>query len=365
MADITKRVPGCNDEGGRGERGHRGHRGPRGERGPQFEPARTLFVAQVWPAGSDPAVFFTTITDALAQVATMSPEPGNPVAVIIYPGTYTEDNTIPSWVFLSSGSTHQNAVTIDGTVTWTPTGDDFEVIQFYWITVDNGVVITTTGKSAGQTTAVFEGCFLDALVVNGRSATGPTRDFVFCAVCVPSATPPMADSCLFEWVGGRVAGMTFTGACVFRIVGSTTIPGGASIPWSVNGTSQGICSGSNFSDWALNDTADVTFGGCTLTSLAVAAGATADVRSSECPDAGLSGPGTINRRSLTTSFGPTLAGANAVTFAVPFPDASYNVALQLTAGPGNAAATVTAKTGAGFTINDVAGNTYDITVVQD
>jgi hypothetical protein len=65
-------------------------------------------------------------------------------------------------------------------------------------------------------------------------------------------------------------------------------------------------------------------------------------------------------------FGPTGHGANAVTFAVPFPDAAYNVLLQLTAGPGNAAVATSGKTGAGFTINDPAGgHTYDVTVIHD
>ena len=53
-------------------------------------------------------------------------------------------------------------------------------------------------------------------------------------------------------------------------------------------------------------------------------------------------------------------------FAVPFPDGAYNVSLQLTAGPGNALATTSGKTGAGFTIHDAGGNnTYDVTVIHD
>ena len=98
-------------------------------------PARTLFVAQSWSPGVDPMVFFTTINAALAQAATMTPASGNPVAVIIFPGTYPEDIEIPSWVFLSSGSTEQNAVTINGTVTWTPTGATMEVVQLYFLNI--------------------------------------------------------------------------------------------------------------------------------------------------------------------------------------------------------------------------------------
>ena len=67
------------------------------------------------------------------------------------------------------------------------------------------------------------------------------------------------------------------------------------------------------------------------------------------------------------SFGPTRHGANAVTFVVPFPDATYNVSLQLTAGPGNPAVTTSGKTPTGFTINDPTpgGHMYDVTVIHD
>jgi hypothetical protein len=355
---------------------------PRGPGGPMFPPARTLFVAKSWSPGADPSVFFTTIPAALAQAATMTPVSSDPVAVIIFPGTYTENiEQIPSWVFLSSAGTDQNAVTISGTVTWTPTGAEFEVVQLYFLHI-GATTVTTTEKTGGQTTFILHGCFVDSLTVNGRAASGGTRDLVFAAASVPgpgtnAVTSVTINSCLFEWVGGRVGGMTFNsprGDCLFRIIGSTSVPGPIAVPWSVNGTSTGICNGSNFrTRWTLNDTASVVFAGCSFSdppppvgppALEVAAGATADIRSSECSS--FNGPGAINRRSLTTHFGPTTPGANAVTFAVPFPDGTYNVLLQLTAGPGNAAVTTSGKKGTDFTINDaVGGNTYDVTVVHD
>jgi hypothetical protein len=350
-----------------------------------FAPARTLFVAQSWSSGADPTVFFTTIAGALAQAAMMTPAQGNPVAVIIFPGTYTEidPNTglavplrIPSWVFLSSASTHQNAVTIGGTVTWTPTGNAFEVVQLYFLNILGRTTVTTTGKTGGQTTFILQGCFVSGgLDVIGRSASGNTRDLVFAANCVPSMNALTLDSCLFEWLAGRLNGMTFkttNGACRFRIIGGTTVPGIApGADWFVNGTSQGICIGDNFTHpdfpnqpgWTLGPGTSVVFGGCSLAKLTVAAGATADIRSSECSS--LSGPGTVNRRSLTMSFGPTVQGANPVPFAVPFPDGAYNVSLQRTEGTSGAPVTTGNKTGAGFTINDAPGNTYDVTVIHD
>lgn len=333
-------------------------------------PARTLFVAQSWSPGVDPMVFFTTIKAALAQAATMTPASGNPVAVIIFPGTYTENIEIPSWVFLSSGSTEQNAVTINGTVTWTPTGAVMEVVQLYFLNI-GPTTVTTTGKTGGQTTFILHGCFVNGLTVNGRSAAvaGPTRDLVVAATCVPGQNAFTLNSCQFEWLAGRLNGMTFNGACLFRIIGSTTIPNPGVAGWSVNGTSTGICTGDNFtSGWTLRPGTSAVFGGCSLSALKVEAGATADIRSSECPDSALSGQGTVSRRSLTTSFGPTVhpPGDNQVTFTPPFPDDDYTVSLQLTAGPGNPRVTTSNKTGAGFKINDVvSGNEYDVTVIHD
>jgi hypothetical protein len=108
--------------------------------------------------------------------------------------------------------------------------------------------------------------------------------------------------------------------------------------------------------------------GCNLTAkLTVAAGASADVRGSNYNgNVNLVGPGTINRTTHTDSSPLTIPGPNNVVFAVPFPDGAYNVAMQLTSGPGSAAVTVTGKTGLGFTINDpVGGNKFDITVTHD
>ena len=350
---------------------------------PMVTPARTLFIAKSWSPGADPKVFFTTIADALAQAATMTPAQGDPVAIVIFPGTYNEDIVLQSWVFLSSGSTEQNAVRINGTVRWAPTGAGpppvFEAVQLYFLNILRPTTVTTAGKgmTGGQASFILHGCFVDGLEVNGRSASGNARDFVFAATSVPGPNNPFTlNSCLFEWVAGRLNGMTFDGDCLFRIIGSTQVPYNDPTDikgWFVNGTSKGICTGDNFRaddptiGWTLGRGTSVVFGGCSLSALKVEAGATADIRSSECPDLSLSGPGEVSRRSLTTSFGPTVPGANPVKFNVPFPpDPSYNVSLQLTAGPGNAAVTTSGKTGAGFTINDaVGGNTYDVTVIHD
>jgi hypothetical protein len=362
---------------------------------PNVSPQRTLFVSPVWEPPGWPAEpnAFGTIAEALAKAVTMTPVEGNPVAVIIFPGTYNEDIDLKSWVFLSSASTHQNAVTINGRVDWFPTGEDFEVVQLYFLNIagqalSQGLSVRTGSKGYGKTSFILHGCFIDKFVVLGRSAVDPKRDFVFAQGCAPGSNNFLIESCLFEWVAGRVAGMKFGGDCLFRIIGSTTPPPAAG-DWQAYGKSKGICIGDNFINdpdqhapnvppkkvgWTLWDTASVEFVGCSLWALTVFPGATADIRTSECPS--LSAPpdgngnkGTVNRRSLRLSVPTALppnAGNNKVTFDVPFPDNDYNVSLQLTDGSSNSDVKVINKTDTDFIIYDKSGgNTYDVTVIRD
>ena len=336
--------------------------------GPQFIPARTLFVAQSWPAGSDPAVFFTTIDVALAQAATLTPTQANPVAILVYPGTYPQNLNLVSWVSVTGAPGAFPDVNVTGTVTWTPTGNIAESTFLWFLGLRSPVTVNTTGKTGGQTTLIFFNCFVETLTYTGRANAGPTRDLVQLFACVPGMTPFTITTAQVELQACRLNAITFNGACRFAIAGGTTIPA-AVAPWNVNGTSLGFVTGALLATpWNLASGTSVVMSGCDITSpVTVAAGATADVRGSNYNgNANLVGPGTINRTTHTQSFGPTVVGANAVVFTVPFPDAIYNVALQLTAGPGSAGVTVTGKTGAGFTINDpVGGNTFDILVNHD
>jgi hypothetical protein len=340
---------------------------------PAFEPARTLFVATAWPADVDPAVYFTTIPAAIAQASALVPAPSqaNPVGIIIYPGVYPQNIVMPSsGVGLMGANGTFPQVQITGTVTWTPTGNVTEVAWFYFLRIANTITVDTTGKTGGQTSMHLTSCFTDRVLYTGRSAAGATRDLFqsIGSIGGPPPNPWTFSSAEIVWTGGRLDGMTFNGACQFAIVGAETVPTGT-IPWNVNGTSTGSAIGCVLTaPWNIGDSAFCAFAGSYLTQpLTVAVGASADVRGANYNgNANLVGPGPINRTTHTQSFGPTVAGANAVAFAVPFPDGAYNVSLQLTAGPGNAAVTVTGKTGAGFTINDaVGGNTYDVIVSHD
>lgn len=362
-----------------GAAGPTGSAGATGATGPniQFEPARTLWVSQSWPAGADPAWFFTTISAAIAQAATLSPVSGNPILIAIDAGTYTENVTLPSWVFLAGLTTAFAGVTINGTLTWTPVGAAAEAINVYHLIVTGLVTITTTGKASGKTSTLFFNSEVGG-VFNGRAASGATQDFINFQGCTAQPSLWTFNSCGVEWLGGRVAPFTFNtplGACTFAIVGATTNPasGGS---WSVNGTTVGKFTGTNFLNLGVTAAAGtaVAIAGCFGGGPLSGAGAF-DVRGSNYNgNANLAGiTGTCKRTTYTFSFGPTSAGGpgtNLITFPVPYPDGNYNVDLQLTAGPlagvAGATPTVTLKTGPNFTLTDlVGGNTFDITVAYD
>lgn len=332
------------------------------------EAARMLYVATAWSGEVDPTVYFTTIADALAQAATMSPVSGNPVLIAIAPGTYVENPVLQSWVFLTALVDSFVGVTVSGTASWTPTGAVAEAINVYHINITGLFTINTTGKSAGQTSALFNTCEI-AMAYTGRAASGATRDYIQFVACTPQMAGLAFTSALVEYLAGRLSALTFSGACQANIAGCTTIPtaGGAH---SINGTSLVKITGTILLGLgvtlASGTSAIIT--GCEGTgAIAVAAGAAIDLRANNFGgDGNLAGPGTINRTTMNFSFGPTSAGANAVTFTIPLPDNSYNVQFGLTGGAGNAGAGVSSKLSTGFTFTDSAGgNTYNFTVIHD
>src|SRR5512135_1987123 len=66
MADITRRIPDCDDDGERGERGKRGHRGQRGHDGHDGRDGATGPTGPVGPTGP------TTQPEHWTRVADMS-----------------------------------------------------------------------------------------------------------------------------------------------------------------------------------------------------------------------------------------------------------------------------------------------------
>jgi hypothetical protein len=356
------------DDGARGKRGKRGHRGEQGLAGAAFTPARTLFVAESWPAGADPTIFFTSIAAAYAASAALNPTAADPVEILVYPGTYPDPITIVSNVHLI-GTGQQRAVNVTGAVTWTlgaginaPQTNADENLNVCFITFLAPWLIDSTAKAGGSSAGpVFRGVILSGLIYNGQS--GLDTSIIFASVLMPG-TYTFNNIAAMNLYATRGRAMSFTGSTSFQIAGGTEL-GLITLSGTASGRITGIA---DLGGVSVGAGCSVVLSGCDNTgAITVAAGGSADVRATNYGgNANLVGPGTINRTTFATSFGPTAIGANAVVFAVPYPDGTYNVNLQLVAGAGSAAVTVTAKTGTGFTINDpVGGNTFDFVVSHD
>jgi hypothetical protein len=330
-----------------------------------------LFVATGWPVGVDPLVFFTSIQAALNQAALMAPTTASPVIIYIYGSTFTENVVIPAAA--SSGvllvGTKSNNTILNGSLTWAPVGAGTESFNLVHLRVNTGaLILDTTGKPAGvPTNFICTNCNFNSINALGLTATGAGQNLFSMEACNYGAGAMTVESMRVEFIGCRHRGFTLNGACIGSLGGGIPIPGAAANAWTVNGTSTIKCQGTSFiQQWTFAAGTSGQFTGClTNSNVNIAAGATVDVRASNM-SAFLVGPGSANRTTQTISFGPTAIGANAVVFAIPYPDATYNVALQLS-GAGDATGVyVDTKLVTGFTINDpIGGNTFDIIVTHD
>ena len=352
--------------------------------GPEFKFARTLFVAQSWPAGSDPTVFFTTISAALLQAATLTPTVSNQVNIVIFAGTYTENLTLVSNVnLMGMSSAVLHSVSINGTTTWqpgvginAPQANATEALSLSFMTMPT-FTFDSTGKglNAGNVTLTFTECSFSTISATGRGGASSSDNCFFynCNWNTAGAyvfTDMNGVTNGVEVVGTRMRGLTAAGDTTMRIQGGETVT--QAVTWTISGTAQLFAQGLNLQN-PINVTSTAAIGftahGCKLlNTLTVAAGSSADVRDTNyLQNANLVGPGMINRSTWNGVAGPTVGGVPlVVVLNPPFPETSYNVQLQLTAGPGNAGVTVTAKTGASFTITDsVGGNTFDYSLLQE
>lgn len=390
MADITTRIPDCDDcegeRGERGKRGHRGHRGHDGDTGPTgptgdmglnaADPARTLFVAQSWSTPVDPSTHFTSIAAAYAASVALNPTAADPVGIIVYPGTYPDPVTVVSNVHLT-GANQQRSVNVTGLVTWTPSAgvnapqaNDPEYWNFAFMSMLGGIVINSSAKTTSECFPICRGCILF-----GASYTG-TGTIIDAAIILASVLQPGVYTFnnwggltggMMNFYATRTRAMTFSGSTNFNMAGGISLA-----TLTCNQTGAGRITGTAMQGATAVSVAAgssvVISGGTLFGNVVVAAGGTADVRMTNVNgDAKLVGPGKINRTTWIGTAGPTVAGVPLmVALTPPFPDALYNVSLQLILGPGNAGVTVTLKTDTDFTITDaVGGNTFDFTVIHD
>lgn len=351
-----------------------------------FAPGRSLFVATSWPLGADPDVYFTTIQDALVQAATMTPTDGNAVGIFVYPGTYAGDIALVSNAHMIAADVG-GAVQVSGNVTWTPglgvnapQNGTSERLGWGGFLMSGGTAVTFTYNSVGKTGNAF--LYLDGSIITTVNWTGRKNqqdsffvdgvDVLNAAASGPGAsviTDVTGDSSSIgaKFVGCRLRGITFAGATQARIEGGEIL--GGSFPMALTGTSNlRICAGASVQKTTVASGCTLVMTGCDINNTCtVAAGGAADLRGSNYNGNGnLLGAGTINRTTWNQTTAATGVGANAIVWTVPYPDGTYTVQAQLVSGPGNAAMTITAKTGTGCTLTDsVGGNVWDLTVIHD
>lgn len=336
-----------------------------GSSGTAAIPARTLFVSTAWPAGANPLVYFTTISAALTQAAALSPSPTAVVDIIVYPGIYAAPLTLVSNVEISAAA-HLGAI-ITGAITWNvgvgvnaPQTSVQEFIALGGLVIRGGITMDATGKTASFDVLEIDDCQVSILPVS-ITGRGTALDFIQAvgSTFLGGASITVTNAEL-RFGPASIGDLTATGASSAvmssgEVFGTSTFSGGADGFYqsiSVIGAVTATGAGSSFSGRG-----STFFGGVTAT-----LGATADIRTSEYfSTAALTG-GPIDRSLHTFSFGPVVAGANAVGFGVSFLDAVYNAQVILIGGAG-AAFGVSAKTASGFTLHSDSNEaSVDITI---
>lgn len=354
-------------------------------------PWRVLWVG-AWPAGADPSIYFRSITDAITQAATMNPTSTNQVSIVIFPGIYTEDLTLLSNVnYVGLPAATLATVMLNGSVTWTPgvglnQPQAADTEQINWNSIDqslnnqNKFTFDSTGKTAGSAQFFSAHSAFEIVSFTGRGnpQTGDNDNSFFYAgtfflgpgpVTFTNMQGAVTPAAGVEIECVRFRGLNLAGSTICRIQSGENVVPKQATSIALTETAQCFAQGVNFQN-PITVASGCSFvaDGCVLNNtLTVAAGGTADIRATNfVSNANLLGAGTIDRSEWLGVAGPTVAGVPLVVPLTPnFPDNVYNVSLQLTAGPGNAGTTVTAKLGDSFTITDaVGGNTFDYTLIH-
>lgn len=344
-----------------------------------FAPARTLYVATSFPAGSNPLVCFTSIQAAINQGATMTPVNANPVSVKIAPGTYTENVTCVSSVSLSAlDDGGVSTVFINGTVTWLPgqganaaQTSAVEAIAISGCVITGLFTIDSTLKTTGSAQCyLVEPFFQGGIAVTGRNV-GLDNFFCYDGNFVTGASSWVFTNWTgstsgvgVELVSSRVRGITFAGSTTCRIQGGESV--------FVSGKA-----------YTLTGTAIVTFMGLDVNNV-ISAAAGCTVKASECSinqaptgagafdfrgstvDVSLAGiTGTCDRDKVGGTTASTSTDDTSISIVPALPNANYVVVTQLTAGPGNAASATNTKAAGSFNLHDtVHGNTFDWLVTR-
>jgi hypothetical protein len=346
-----------------------------------------LYVAPSWPTGVDPTIYFTTIQAAIDQAATLNPLTANHVNIEVAAGTYNENLTLVSNVNIMGEPSAVNQSVSVLSVTWLPAqglnvpqaalteGLSLSYMSIPTLTTNS----TGKGTNAGNCAITFTECSFNSISCTGRAgASSSDNSFWYNCNWQTTGTYLFTDmngvTNGVEIVSTRLRDLDIAGDTTCRVQGGEVVS--QAVTWSISGTASMNVQGVNLQN-SINVTSTAAVGftamGCKLLGTLTVDGASAVADIRDCnynAQASLvsANGGQINRSNWNGTTGATSAGANAISYTVPYPvgETSYNVQLQLVSGPGNAAATVTAKTATGFTLTDsVGGNVWDYTVTQE
>jgi hypothetical protein len=328
--------------------------GAGGGGGSSFAPDRTLFVAQAWPVGADPLVYFTAIDAAITQAIALTPAAIDPITIVCYPGVYSEPLALASNVFLV-GVGAPNAVTIDGNTSWAPVGAGDESMEFTNLRFSENASLNVdyTGKGGGLSTFEMNDVNFDCgFVFLGRVGNVDRLRWwsgIQGAVGVVSFTDVNTQAWDYLFNGP----VRFLGDTDGKLVGCDLFGGPNVIDDSAN-VQMRACRVANSTTVASGCTLDLR-GSILDALLTVAAGGSADLRMCEYGQAAnLAGAGEIDRSIWQTSIAGTAAGANVIPIAPPLPSNNYRVVVTQVGGAA-AAVVVSAKAANQFTLTDAAG----------
>lgn len=336
-------------------------------------PANTLFVAKSWSGNPNPNVYFTTISGALTQAATMSPSTSSIINIIIYSGTYTENLTLVSNANLSSPN---HGVVVSGNVTWTPgigvnapQSATAETLTVSDVIITGTLLVDSTSKPSGHsaTLTTYKSEVRGTTTINWRAISASVDDTLFTydgtifdgLITISQGTALMYSTIMNNGLTVDNVASVSTQSCdintanVNIITGSTLTAVGTDISTNVI-----VATGSQYT----GDNSIIRSG------LLVSTGASANARNATfsnlgTPGDGLSG-GTVDRSIWTFGTATTSTGTNTVNIYPPFTNTAYNVGLTQTSGTA-VIPIVTSKGVGSFDFTDShGGNTFDVTISQ-
>lgn len=300
-----------------------------------FRANSTLFVSPVWPstwAGHLVPTYFTNITDALTQAIALNPSSKNAVLIVLFPGTYAENLTMPSYVTLVGSD---DASVITGDLTWTPgyginaklpTG--VQTLNLYHLTVHSLVMDMTNAVNSS-----FHGAFY-------ASDCTFTGDITLSYMPSPPTDNAVLNDCTVK------GSLTMTNGTRLTATGSV-LEGTATLTGSALGGIQSVSLGipsfvlSNDSSavlymWEVSGTITLSFAstlygrGCYFQdTITLDSTSTGDILG--CKWAALAGTGGIDRSLTTLTASPSSNGANQLDIAPPFKTNLYSAAFTQTA----------------------------------